>query len=121
MFVIDRSLYLSPEVVGEPGLRPLKEVDPFSLEALVAWLEKQDGATEYDFRDTHSKRGGCLFARYATHLGFSTDFNGYVQSLRAWGTYPSDPFSEHRLSSTTPHTFGAAKDRARKLLAEREK
>lgn len=113
MFVIDRSLYLSPEVVGEPGLRPLKEVDPFSLEALVAWLEKQPGGTKYDYLDC----GACLLSRFAKTVGHK------YESVIVLG--PDDLGSEEKrmewIACEAPYIYSAALSRARKLLAEREK
>jgi hypothetical protein len=120
-FVIDRSLYLSPEVVGEPLRSAPLEVkeDPFSLEALVAWLEKRDPNETYNWKDC---RGHCLLSQYAAqfNLGRYGAFvlewrgkNGWdVQRVaRVMWNEPNYPFSN----------VGDALSRARKLLAEREK
>lgn len=119
MFVIDRSLYLSPEVVGEPGPKgPLKEVDPFSLEALVAWLEKQDPAQGYCFTNWKS----CLWGRYTKAHGGTTDYRYYTIGAAKLSTGAELPGSwQGNVAIKYPHTFGAALSRARKLLAEREK
>jgi hypothetical protein len=109
MFLEDKKL--------NPGVTV--EADPFSLDALIAWLEKQPGETEYDYRDTDNKHGGCLFSRYAVFLGYSADFDGYADMIGAWGTFPGDPFEESRLAVSEPHTLGAALQRARALRGAR--
>lgn len=95
----------------------LKPADPFSLEALIAWLEKQPADETYCFLDT----GACLFGRYGYEMGFrkaglgSPSPYGIVtngMSARYGQPETVEPF-EGRISSPKPHTFGAALDRAR--------
>jgi hypothetical protein len=44
---------------------PVK-ADPFSLESLVAWLEKQPADKPY----CYTSNGGCLLAQYFSALGY---------------------------------------------------
>lgn len=88
--------------------------DVFSLEGLIAWLEKQPEETEYNFMDCD---GGCLIGKYliATTGKHWTDFG-----LR-WGCiiiyYPAIA----KVAAGEPQTYGAALSRARALLAETRK
>jgi len=42
------------------------KADPFSLDSLIAWLEKQPADVAYDY----SCNGHCLLAQYFTEKGF---------------------------------------------------
>lgn len=42
------------------------QADIFSLEGLIAWLEKQPARMEYCYLDN----GDCLLGRYFTAMGF---------------------------------------------------
>ena len=81
--------------------------DVFSLEGLIAWLEKQDPTTEYDYDDCD---GHCLIAQYLADHGYRWGHNHYGRFLTG----------EDRtaVAARFPETFGAALERARKLLAE---
>lgn len=110
-FVIDRSLYLSPEVVGEPGPKgPL--VGRQTVEHFIAWLETKPADEDY----CYSNYGGCLIFQYGLDHG-GTKRTAYEYGL---DIVPA-AIVTRSVASSKPHTFGAAKDRARKLLAEREK
>ena len=93
------------------------KADPFSLESLIAWLEKQPTQGQYSYWDNC----GCMFHRYLTAMGLDVaTVGGYSYTLRSapkmflpLGTTFEDVAAE------TPHTFAAALDRARKALAER--
>lgn len=90
--------------------------DVFSLEGLIAWLEKQPEETTYVW---HNCRGGCLIGMYFTALGIQ---NKIFRPAYADLFYPRFPDgSYHRVCMTTPWTFGAALSRARALLAETRK
>ena len=93
--------------------------DPFTLESLIAWLEKQPSNKTYCFMDT----GGCLFHQYFTAAGFD------VAGVGGTGIrFKSDPERRIRftcdefrsIASIEPHTFGAALTRARHSLAQAE-
>lgn len=86
--------------------------DPLSLDAFIGWLEKQPGEQEYDWSDC---TGGCLFAQYALAHGFgSNGADAYSSYISATGGN-FEPFNGVALE--TPHTFGAALERARALSA----
>ena len=83
------------------------KADPFSLENLIAWLEKQPAQKEYDYLNCE---GYCLIGQYLTAHGkhWSRDYDLLGDScLRV------------DVAGTAPYTFGAALNRAREALAER--
>lgn len=99
-------------------------LDPFSLESLIAWLEKQDGDAEYCwFGD-----GQCLFKQYGLAMGLgdaiirslpegfaSSAYNAVTAGSEARYEYPTcEPFN---IALQLPHTFSAALSRARNALA----
>ena len=77
------------------------KADPFKLETLIAWLEKQPADQEYNFRDCS---GRCLFGQYYTAMGFDWQKE-----------YLADHFDHINIAGLEPHTFGAALERARAL------
>jgi hypothetical protein len=94
--------------------------DVFSLEGLIAWLEKQrpDIGCRYEYA------GECLIGQYiAGHggtlvcpgakMGFYRLADGRKLSIDLAG----HPF--HLVARDRPNTFGAALTRARQLLASR--
>jgi len=83
--------------------------DVFNLEGLAAWLETQDGATEYDFNNCD---GLCLLDQYLTSCGHE---GSYAKLSRT----KTGPFSNiGNLACANPWTYAAALDRCRTLLAE---
>jgi hypothetical protein len=88
--------------------------DVFSLEGLIAWLEKQSPETRYNYDCVD---GSCLLGLYLAAHGFGMDYYCEISCVGtavanigggvAWG------------GPVAPKTLGAALDRARKLLAER--
>lgn len=88
-------------------------VDVLKLETLIAWLEKQPATEKYDYNNCN---GRCLYGQYLTHHGVS-----WKEELKH--TKLGDPRSDFRdyvyehVACEKPWTFGAALDRARKLLA----
>ena len=91
--------------------------DVFSLEGLVAWLETQDPAREYRFWNYN---GGCLLSIYLAEHGQpfgSGDPDKYSKIARVTrGDVGADYID---VAYDRPHIYGAALDRARKLLAAR--
>lgn len=86
--------------------------DVFSLEGLIAWLEKQSPANSYCFFNN----GGCLLHQYFTASAVDIDWvGGYTYTLKG---QPSEPLPEpfEDISADYPHTFGAALERARAAL-----
>lgn len=104
-------------------LNPGVKADPFSLESLIAWLERRPGETEYDFWDC----ARCMIAQYALDTGIrltagdsGSQYREILERFAAndgcrWNTTPAAEVAAH-----TPHTFGAALDRARALLSSSE-
>lgn len=91
------------------------KADPFSLESLITWLEKQDPHAGYNYCDTRQ----CLLAQY--HAAHGTTLR--VTALG--GELPENSSDEYKAEwiarghHCTPHdrTFGAALERARALQA----
>lgn len=81
------------------------KADPFSLESLIAWLEKQPAETTYNYCDATA----CLIAKYLQAMGVKN----YVMDT---------PLFQHRVFGEVANggeridTYGAALARARKLL-----
>ncbi len=92
---------------------PVKD-DPFSLDALIAWLETKDPDEGYCFL---SAEDGCLWARYTKDNGGVCEepyekyaLNGASMSVNLdVGTWRCD------VAIGFPRTFGAALSRARAL------
>lgn len=98
----------------DPTCKPETKADPFSLDSLIAWLEKQPANKTYDFGDIR----GCLACRYIQSTGISD---------RPWESYPGrrpyrDVFGGMEgytaIAYTGRHTFGAALQRARALRTQ---
>lgn len=90
------------------------KVDPFKLETLIAWLEKQPGDRRYDYTCS----GRCLLAQYFTAMGFE-DINvqpGFFFTKKDSATYEF-PRTFERVAIEDKLTFGAALLRARAALA----
>jgi hypothetical protein len=90
--------------------------DPFSLDGLIGWLEKQDPHQEYCYSNT----GECLLARYFTQCGF----NKVIMAAKFFYHWPPSG-ALYEVTRLPPHfneiargkvrTFGAALARARHL------
>jgi hypothetical protein len=102
------------------------KADPFALETLIAWLEKQPLARQYPYH-----RGGqCMLAQYFTANGlrnvhmFCDAFWHGDAPLPSWigqdegikaGILTALPPLFNFVALMQPHTFGAALQRARKF------
>ena len=108
MFVEDRSL--------NPGVET--KADPFSLDSLIAWLEKQPSALEYVWTDVFD----CLMHHYYTDV-LRDDLDGEYPARMVFdlGCDFERPFGSisayHKVAGSLPWTFGAALERARALKA----
>jgi hypothetical protein len=95
----------TPSSEAQQETRP----DPFTLEALIAWLEKQPPETDYNWMSGND----CLLCRYlkANDIHFI--------NYKRMQDMESD--SGWRVASAVngPTTYGAALSRARVLLAAR--
>lgn len=89
------------------------KADPFSLESLIAWLEKQPATTAYDYCDP----GHCLVGQYLRDQGAKKIMlmSGELRAI-GWRDLVNPRGSGHR---DEDWTFGAALTRARAELAKR--
>lgn len=89
--------------------------DVFSLEGLIAWLEKQNPELAY----CYFKTGGCLLYTYlADHRVPVRSVGGDYWRDRDWKEHPF-PEAFAKIAAKRPHTFGAALSRARTALGEK--
>lgn len=84
--------------------------DVFSLESLIAWLEKQPADEVYDYMNCH---GACLLDQYGAAMAVPRNSATYRQLDRAF-----DGGGGYFIACGHPRTFGAALTRARKALAQ---
>lgn len=94
------------------------KTDPFSLESLIAWLEKQPAEKAYDYCDPWN----CLLCQYFAAMGF--------EDVRVSENHLSASSGEYEFSRvfnwdiancnhTADETFGRALMRARKIAGRR--
>lgn len=102
--------------------KPEVKADPFSLESLIAWLEKMPADETYNYVNGRA----CLLCQYLTNSGLEG------VEVGACATYSTDRWKTKRqlsdsfwsVSADLEHprdptwTFGAALSRARKALAD---
>lgn len=89
----------------KPWLKPegeTKEANPFTLDALIAWLEKQPAEKTYNIFDASR----CLFGQFGCCEPDHNKIN------RMFGIKDI-----HYIGWSYPNTFGAALERARNLRA----
>lgn len=103
---------------GNPNQFETKKPDAFSLEGLIAWLETQDPNKGYCW----SLPGSCLYHHFGVAMGFDAE-HAYNKTIKRFsenlGTPPlTEPFTG--LAITTPHTYGAALERALALRQKRQ-
>jgi len=101
--------HLSPAEI-ETIRVPEPKHDPFTLESLAAWLERQPADGAYDWEDCD---GGCLIGLYAAAHGIP-----WVRMID--GPLGEEPYLKLTLGGIAvrhPRTFGAALTRARAALA----
>lgn len=85
----------------------------FSLPGLIAWLETQPADKTYCYLDT----GACLLHQFAEALALpitTMHSDCWLDLKRKPHEYP---VTLNLIAARGPHTFGAALDRARQLLA----
>jgi hypothetical protein len=95
--------------------KPEVKADPFSLESLVAWLEKQPGSRVYCYSST----GECLLSQYLKNTGFPTAIVGaFTFAERVDGRWQDYRMPRHfdEIARCGKRTFGAALERARAAL-----
>jgi hypothetical protein len=93
--------------------KPEVKTDPFKLETLIAWLEKQRASEPYCFLSN----GECLLAHYLTGRGYRNVNAGGYDFAHADSTERVDfPYAFRIVAKGHPRTFGAALERARSLV-----
>jgi hypothetical protein len=86
----------------DPTCKPEVKADPFSLESLIAWLEKQPAGDVYCWSDTEQ----CLLGQWARAMGVPEK----EVANKSTELDTCAPFDDIALLS--PFTFGAALERA---------
>lgn len=90
--------------------------DPFSLDALIAWLRTKEPSEEYCW----GLVGRCLYAKYGAHVsGALESSTTYMLAVRGF-THQENPSKEpfEGLACGFSRTFGAALSRALALQAK---
>lgn len=87
---------------------PKVQTDVFSLESLIAWLEKQPAGRAYNFSNCE---GECLLGQYMADIGEPWSLSNYERL--AGRVDPSSRNGRFPIGFAWPHTFGAALARAR--------
>ena|SRR6266568_4490020 len=93
------------------------EANPFTMEGLIAWLEKMSRAKRYDYLNSS---GACLYGQYLAAHGVPWDESGAT----SFGDHQRADFCDlvyYHVALARPWTFGAALERARKAPAEYER
>jgi hypothetical protein len=80
------------------------KADPFTLDSLIAWLEKQPAETEYNFWNLSE----CLLCQYLRDVGLP--HSCYDAASALGGDDVGGQIAFHK-----PWTFGGALERARAL------
>lgn len=91
--------------------------DPFSLEALIAWLEMRPADEVYPFFDIY----GCVMCQFRQAQGQATPWltRGAYTGPFDRGLGEADTVNRyHAVAGTAPFTFGAALSRARAILSK---
>lgn len=97
----------------DPKWEQQTKTDPFTLESLIAWLEKRPADNEYCYTET----GECLLAQYFSASGYGPVLMGANEFGRK-GIAESIPLPVgfNKIALGYPRTFGAALERARSPL-----
>lgn len=101
----------------DPKWEKTVKADPFTIEALIAWLEQQPAARHYEYMNCD---GECLYGQYMRHVGVSWKEARYATYNGRRKDDIHAPFREavyFPIASSEPHTFGNALYRARGVAA----
>lgn len=122
-FKLDKA-FADPQPEPAAPVRKL-EHNPATLEALIEWLEQQPAGTVYCWNDG----GRCLFSNYGLAMGFGEGERdqylddvywareAYLRITREFSkTYPNTGAEPYSIGIKTPHTYGAALERAKSAL-----
>lgn len=93
-----------------------KPADPFTLEALAAWLETKPAKKTY----IYFIQSDCLLEQYFKHANVPFDLIGGSFYFPSYGASPEQlPKGFPYIAAEHPHTFGAALARTRAEIARR--
>jgi hypothetical protein len=99
--------------------KPEVKADPFKLESLVAWLEKQTASEKYSYMYDR-----CLLGQYFEANGFENITMGAAYVTH--GPTLKDrmsvrlPVPFNSIAVNTPHNFGSALKRAQKFVRQNQ-
>lgn len=88
-----------------------KHQNPYSLDSLVSWLERQSANTAYNYISCTE----CLLAQYFTAMGFEDSHIGTAHFKHKEGLNVALPDGFNAIAFEAPHTFGDALKRAHSL------
>lgn len=104
----------------DPTTKPEVKADPFSLESLIAWLEKQPANKEYNYCDPHN----CALCQYFRDAGLEVESITRNEIRHRDGRTTEFPVTFSWDISNSAYrglsTFGAALERARAVAAKRK-
>lgn len=95
----------------DPKWEHQTKAGPLTLNALIAWLEKQPGDETY----CYTSIGDCLLAKYFKHHGFSDVLVAPFWFCDGASDKMPYPKSFNEVAIGSPRTFAAALSRARKI------
>ena len=93
------------------------KADPFTMEGLIAWLEKMPPAKRYDYANTS---GNCVYGQYLAAHGVPWDESGAT----GFCDHQRADFCDRvygQVALERPWTFGAALARARTAIMNGER
>lgn len=98
--------------------RAATKVPALSLAGLIQWLETQNPNTHYPYSNIHD----CLLSRYFRARGYRWAYCGVGGFNYSWFFLPplfraSYPSVMDDVAVSSPRTYGAALERARKISA----
>ena len=101
--------------------KPEVKADPFSLESLIAWLEKQPADKPYDYIDSTN----CLLCQYFRSVGFNVytlsgndfDIRGRLGFIEFPVILQNVSQGDYETERRRAWTYGAALARARAYVA----
>jgi hypothetical protein len=103
--------YLAPDTETNP--------DVFSLEGFIQWAETKPAEGRYEWAVTSDCRGGCLIHQYLRDNGKHPCWD--YKRMSCLGATPGGHSFDVDVAMEYPRTYGAALDRARALLASRNR
>jgi hypothetical protein len=97
----------------DPKWEKPAQVDPLSVEALIAWLERQPAATVYEYCNPRD----CLLCRYFRDLGYEDVSIAWDTMYHQSGEVVFPRAFHWDISNDEGQTYGAALKRARAVAS----